>query len=264
MIFVTGDCHGDFCRFSHALFPEGRHMTKDDYVIICGDFGYWLKSNRMNEVLDKMDNKPWTTLFVDGNHENFDGLYQEPVELWHGGKIHRVRDSVIHLCRGQYFTDIDGRSIFAFGGASSYDVQGGIFHVKNLDEVLSKEQLKPSDIREEELEDFLKAKMYGEPFRIEHVSWWKEEVPSEKEFETGMENLSKHNFKVDFIITHDGPQSDISLFSHGTIDPDTTRLYLEEFRARCDYKRWYFGHHHADVAINDKDILLYYDVIRIN
>ena len=56
MIYITGDTHADFSRFSTKNFPEQKEMTKDDYVIICGDFGgiwnylysdktetYWLK-----------------------------------------------------------------------------------------------------------------------------------------------------------------------------------------------------------------------------
>ena len=40
---------------------------------------------------------------TDGNHENFDRLYAYPVEMWHGGKVHKIRPSVIHLMRGQIF-----------------------------------------------------------------------------------------------------------------------------------------------------------------
>ena len=39
MIYITGDCHGDFKRFNKKNFPEQLEMTKDDFVIICGDFG---------------------------------------------------------------------------------------------------------------------------------------------------------------------------------------------------------------------------------
>jgi len=40
MIYITGDTHGEFkYRFNTENFPEQREMTKDDYVIICGDFG---------------------------------------------------------------------------------------------------------------------------------------------------------------------------------------------------------------------------------
>ena len=39
MIYVTGDTHADFRRFSTREFPEQKELTKDDFVIICGDFG---------------------------------------------------------------------------------------------------------------------------------------------------------------------------------------------------------------------------------
>ena len=61
MIYVTGDCHADFTKFNTKIFPEQYEMTKDDYVIICGDFGgvwnrfeenkhenHWIKENMVN------------------------------------------------------------------------------------------------------------------------------------------------------------------------------------------------------------------------
>ena len=39
MIYITGDCHGDFRRFSRDNFPEQREMNREDFVIVCGDFG---------------------------------------------------------------------------------------------------------------------------------------------------------------------------------------------------------------------------------
>ena len=36
-IYITGDGHGDYRRFSMKRFPEQKEMTKDDCVIICGD-----------------------------------------------------------------------------------------------------------------------------------------------------------------------------------------------------------------------------------
>ena len=107
MIYITGDCHSNFERFNTRNFPEQKEMTKDDYVIICGDFGgVWNKdgeSKMETSALDGLDGKAFTILFVDGNHENFDRLYAYPVEMWHGGKAHKIRPSVIHLMRGQIF-----------------------------------------------------------------------------------------------------------------------------------------------------------------
>ena len=35
-IYITGDCHGDYRRFSTEIFPEQYTMGKSDYVIVCG------------------------------------------------------------------------------------------------------------------------------------------------------------------------------------------------------------------------------------
>lgn len=63
-------------------------MTKDDYVIICGDFGgiwnYITESMYEQQWLNWLDSKSFTTLFADENHENFEKLYRYPVDEWHG------------------------------------------------------------------------------------------------------------------------------------------------------------------------------------
>ena len=38
MIYVTGDTHGNFRRFQMEYFPEQAKMTKDNVVIIAGDY----------------------------------------------------------------------------------------------------------------------------------------------------------------------------------------------------------------------------------
>ena len=124
MIYITGDCHGEFEKFDIDIFPEQKEMTKEDFMIICGDFGgIWdedASGGWETKLLDELDSKPFTTLFVDGNHENFDRLCSYPVEEWNGGKVHKIRPSLIHLMRGQVFT-IAGKKIFTFGGAQSHD-----------------------------------------------------------------------------------------------------------------------------------------------
>jgi hypothetical protein len=100
MIFITGGTHGDFTRFSMDNFPEQKAMTKEDYVIVCGDFGIWDGSKQENYWLNWLNEKSFTTLFVDGNHSNFDMLRKMEVHRWHGGHVHFVREGVIHLMRG--------------------------------------------------------------------------------------------------------------------------------------------------------------------
>ena len=75
MIWATGDCHGNFERFKPEYFPEQAEMTKEDIVIICGDFGgVWFGDSRDDDDLDWLERLPFTLAFVDGNHENYDAI----------------------------------------------------------------------------------------------------------------------------------------------------------------------------------------------
>ena len=242
-IWITGDTHGDWMhRLNINAFPEQKGMTKDDYVIICGDFGLWHDTQSERRNLDWLEGRPFTTLFVDGNHSNFDRLYAYPVEEWNGGKVHFIRPSVIHLMRGQVFT-IDEKTFFTFGGASSHDIQDGI--------------LEPGDDRIKKWEREFKM------FRVNHVSWWKEALPSNEEMREGVENLLSYNNNVDFIITHCTSSSTAALISNGMYKPDKLTAYLEEIRQMVNFKRWFFGHYHDNKAVNDKEIMLYEQIIRI-
>jgi hypothetical protein len=121
MICITGDTHGFNDIDKLVLNKTLSSLTEDDFLLITGDFGgIWDGGMHDEDILDFYSNKPYTTLFVDGNHENFDLLNSYPVEQWNGGKIHRITDKVIHLMRGQVF-NIENRSIFTFGGGASID-----------------------------------------------------------------------------------------------------------------------------------------------
>lgn len=251
MIYITGDCHANFSRLSTDIFPEQKEMTKDDYVIICGDFGgVWDKgeeSPREKWDMNWLEDKSFTTLFVDGNHENFDRLYAYPVETWHGGKVHKIRDSVIHLMRGQIY-EIDDKKIFAFGGATSHDIQGGILEPEDPDFKAKKKELDKGWL----------------PYRINHISWWERELPTEAEMEEGIKNLADNDNEVDFIITHCCSSSSQALYSGGSFKPDMLTDYLEKIRQTCSFKKWFFGHYHDNRNINAEEILLYEQIIRIS
>jgi len=244
MIFITGDTHGDFRRFRTDIFPEQKQMTKDDYVIICGDFGIWNDTPEERYWLDWLNDKPFTTLFVDGNHSNFDRLYAMAVSEWHGGQVHMIRDSVIHLMRGQVF-DIAGKRVFTMGGASSHDISAGILEPDDPD---FKQKRKILD-RQQAL------------YRINHVSWWKEEQPSDEEYETARRNLDACGWKVDWIISHCGPSSIVDIIGRGMYQHDKLTDFLEEVKERCAHDYWFFGHYHDDRPIMRKYLLLYQQII---
>ena len=96
--------------------------------------------------------------------------------------MQRIRPSVIHLMRGQVY-DIQGKTFFTMGGASSHDIQDGILE---LDDPLFKKKCRQLDAR-------------GAMYRVNHLSWWKEELPSEEEYQTTRTNLDRVGWAVDYI-----------------------------------------------------------------
>jgi len=251
MIYITGDCHSDFRRFNTKNFPEQKDMTKDDYVIICGDFGgVWNRDEESPQEafnMDWLEDKPFTTLFVDGNHENFDRLNSYPVEEWNGGKVHRIRKSVIHLMRGQVF-ELEGKTFFTFGGASSHDIDGGILDINNPDYHKKRKKLDREWI----------------PYRINHISWWERELPNEEEMVEGVHNLETHGNNVDYIVTHCCASSSQAILSGGKYKTDIATNYLEQIKRNVKYKKWFFGHYHDNKMVNAEEILVYEQIIRIS
>ena len=249
MIYCTGDTHGNWNRFSTDIFPEQKEMTRDDFVIICGDFGLWADTKEEKYQLDWLNDKPFTTLFIDGNHENFTRLNNEfEVVGFHGGKAHKVRDNIYHLIRGYVF-DICDKKIFTFGGAKSHDIDDGIIDPANF---------KTKKNFQEEYKRWVKA---GKIFRVNNVSWWKEEMPTAEEMAFGLKTLAAHNFKVDFIITHCCPQQVVSMFSPYKADELTE--YFDAVAEKTKFKKWFFGHYHDNRQIMCDYVMIYEQIIRI-
>lgn len=246
MIFITGDTHGNFTRFNTDIFPEQKQMTKDDFVIICGDFGLWHDTKQERHWLNWLNDKPFTTLFVDGDHENFDRLYQMPVHDWRGGKVHFIRDSIIHLMRGQVY-DIAGKRVFAMGGASSHDIDAGILESDDPDFKSKRKQLDKQMAL----------------YRIKHVSWWKEELPNDEEYVTARKNLDAFDWKVDYIVSHCCPSSVTDIIGGSMYQRDRLTDFFEEIKERCEFDYWFFGHYHDNRAIMRKYILLYEQIVEI-
>lgn len=230
MIYITGDTHGEITRFCESGMPGESSWTKDDKLMICGDFGFvWYdKSDEKDYAKDQRDldllaAKPYDILFIDGNHENFDQLYSYPKAQKYGNEVHVIRDNIFHLQRGRIYT-IEGKSFFTFGGAYS------------IDKILRRE---------------------GE-------TWWKQELPSDEEYKTAIATLKECGHKVDYIVTHNAPQTLIRMM--GRI-PDIAGSELTGFLDwvwyETEFKKWFFGHWHNDIAVTEKARLLWYDVEKI-
>ncbi len=256
MIYLTGDCHGEFNRFSRKQRMQlPFELTENDLVIICGDMGLlWAKDREFAYNKKWLSALPFTILWVQGNHENYDMIAEYPVCAWHGGKVrHIVEDKIILLERGQVF-ELEGNRFFTFGGASSHDVQGGIL-----------DRSSPTYEKERR-----QANKRGLPYRVRGVSWWEQELPSAEEMQEGRDNLSRHGYVVDYVITHclsgrmQGRLDVVrSVSKGGDSARDILTDYFDEIEEKLKYEHWFCGHYHENIRLDEKHTVIYEDILAL-
>lgn len=238
-IFLTGDIHGSMSisKLSSKLFKEGKNLTKDDYVIILGDFGLlWKDYPDAHEIFWRtwLDNKPWTTLVVDGNHENHQRINNLIQVNKFGTKIKKLSESIFFLNRGEVYT-INNKKFFVMGGAYSIDKKN----------------------------------------RTPYVSWWYEEIPTVEQFETGLKNLEKNQWDIDYILGHTAPLSIIKEYAKSGIIKydlsekyDSVSKYFDSVIKLTNFKRFFFGHFHDEWSYIDnldrEYIMLFNDIIELD
>ncbi len=230
-IYLTGDTHNDLDLQKLIDWDGrvGRHLASDDYLIVAGDFGFpWDFSPTERKCVEWLESRPYTVLFVDGNHERFSYWRDRECEQWHGGTTQRLVEGgrCRRLCRGEVFT-LNGASVFAMGGAASPD----------------------------------------RAWRTPEVNWWQDEMPSPSELAHAQDTLDAHGWAVDYVVTHTCADSMLSAAlypAQGWERPGTDALthFFERVLGKLSYKRWYFGHFHRDADLERRHTVLYDEVVR--
>ena len=231
MIYIRGDTHGDPGEFTPEVMPGEDRWTKDDILLITGDFGFLLRDGEKHprelEKLDTLARKPYTIAFVDGNHEGFPFLNACPTEVRWGAPVKRLRHNVFWLRRGYIYT-IAGIRFFVMGGAYSPDKA---FRLKY-------------------------AHISGEAI------WFPEELPCPEEYHRAIASLEAAGKKVDYILTHTAPRSIIPRLIHAMPDPHDAELtgFLDWVCHEVEFRGWYFGHFHEDLHLDDRLVAVFRQV----
>ena len=254
-MIVTGDLHGmNDVEKLDTYYDSIKEQSVDrpglpfdrqfpSYLLVAGDFGFIWKSNWFNkkgehDALPKMDTRdmftieqtfnyyPWTTLWVDGNHENFDVLDNLPIEERWGGKVSVITEKCIRLHRGQVYT-INGITFLAMGGAYSVDKH---------------RRMKGSSWWPQETiteKDYLEAMK-----NLEKVDFKVDFVISHTCPSSVIKVLEKSlpPYAVDWW----GPKQD---------DPSCD--WLEKIWQSITTKHWAFGHFHTDLNFKSKDTIFH-------
>lgn len=236
-LVITGDTHGDLRRLTSPKMKEITATGYPDFVGIMGDVGIVWEGNPNNPTEDYwikwLNEKPWITFGVKGNHENHERINLLPLVDFCGGKAYQVSEKVFFLQTGEHYV-IDGKKVFAFGGAMSID----------------------------------------KAYRKNRISWWEEEIPSTGEFYRAMEAIEKlstvdyvfsHTAPTEIVrmMRSKGYLPDIQDPQMKDKMDDPTCKMLDEVQSRLTFRHWYFGHFHIDVQMNAKFTATYEKVREI-
>ena len=226
---LTGDKHAEIRKI--ITFAEFLpNATKDDILIVLGDFGCIWNRKQAEINLEILGDLPMTIAFVDGNHENFNLINEwQKIEIWNGGLVGMLPNGIIHLLRGEIY-NINGKTIGVCGGANSVD----------------------------------------RGHREEGVTWWPDEDITDNDIANFKYNLTRtETTKLDCMLTHTCPASMVSLVAlysvanGANVKPRNAELQLEKIQDLIQIDKWYFGHWHLDMTFNDKFKCLYHQFLQI-
>ena len=220
-VFVTGDCHGDVIeRFSFKRHSQLRELTANDYMIVAGDFGAvwaWTQDSKDDLYrLNFVNDKPWSTIVVLGNHENWDAYEAMP-------KVTPdfLCDGSVRLCvyMGKTFEhifvvdsiatlDLCGKHILCLAGADSHDKE----------------------------------------WRTEGKTWWPQETINIDVCDSFIKNHLDEHF--DLIVSHDAP-GQINRWYHRKGESERfysspAQEFLDWVAENLNFDSWIHVHFHFD------------------
>lgn len=219
---------GDLHGEEERLYSRSmKKLREGDILIVCGDFGF---------VWDGSGREKKILDFLGSRKYNvcfIDGTH-ENFDLLDKYRMTVWNGGKVHRVSGNLFHmmrgqifTIEGFRIFTFGGGESVDRE----------------------------------------MRTEHISWWKEEMPSPSELEEGAKAIDEVGCEVDYIITHEPPsivKSTMLLRSGDTENVNKLNGYFEQLNRVCKFRHWYFGSMHEDRVITNVHTAVFEDVIPIN
>ena len=224
-VYVTGDTHGyiDLDKLVPSKWELGQTLTKEDYLIILGDFGLLWEHEPTEEhelpLTDFYNTMPWTTLWIPGNHENYDRINALTPIVFDG-----MRCRTSPLWKSIYMLEsgiqmIQGVPCLIYRGGESIDRRR----------------------------------------RIAGISWWRDELVGAKEFQEISDNVEEYcnraGANVDFVLSHTCAKDffwnmieDQVIYGDKSNDPTMGQLqFFKEFLAEKGMStQYYCGHFHEE------------------
>lgn len=214
MVYFTGDIHGEEGRFFGPAAEWEKKLAAGDILIICGDAGL---------------------VFTGMDYENalLDRLAEKPY--------------VICYCDGNHenFSLLRTYPTVKLFEGRAHKIRDNIFHLLRGESYL---------IEGKRYFVFGGGYSRDRALRILGLSYWEEELPSEKDYHAATCTLKELGYKMDYIITHTAP-GEVIPFLGKRADPHEREFnqFLDWIRETCTFQKWFFGHFHTDKAFKVRD-----------
>ena len=199
----AGDTHGRIDELKSMVSSAADAGITT--MIQVGDFGVFTPDDcPLYKWIKERAESAWTVKIITsfGNHDNWNLYYELCARYPDEDLLEIYPGSGVYVVRRGSVIEIEGVKHLFLGGALSNDRQN----------------------------------------RVEEVSWWDREEPSEEEFQRFFDSWEAH--KPDTIVTHDAPLR--VPFNRAGRNSNTTVRMLDHALKLSDHKpkKWYFGHHH--------------------
>ena len=225
MIYITGDTHALMDVRKLDLFFNRevtlRSVTKDDKLIILGDVALFWDGSWNDYHVKKYLQSLPCSVLWIDGNHENFNIIDKLPNVSMFGGLVNDTDGIIHLKRGEVYT-IENKRFFTFGGAASVD----------------------------------------RAYRVENRTWWAHEMPTTEDYQNGLTNLAKHDFHVNYILTHTVPTFIAHRFTDKIDSYDLPIMdYFAEISNKTTYDKWYFGHWHRDISLENSEFVGMYNLV---
>lgn len=225
-LFCTGDTHGniDIGKLTTKRFPLQKELTKDDVLVVLGDWGgIWYGNKKDNYIINWWNSKPWTTFVVLGNHCNYDAIEQLPETTMFGGPVRKVSDSIVIAETGNIYT-ICGKKCLVLNGANSHDMW----------------------------------------CRTAGINWWAQEAITQDDANKALISLAAVNDEIDYFFTHAPGGVASAMCGYKPEESDRwVDFVMNHLPADGEWKH-FCGHMHRDMCATERTKIVYQDVILLH
>ena len=216
---------GDTHAEADRLSPSRLKVMKEgDPVIVCGDFGFIWDDSKKEQKLIRQLGKRKYNICF------IDGTH-ENFSLLNNYEVSEWNGGKVHKIYDNLYHlmrgqvyNIDSQLVFTMGGGESPDID----------------------------------------IRTEGNLWSKDEIPSQEELLEGAQNLEKHNYKVDIVVTHEPPtriKGFLQLKDYDNLRVTALNAYFEELSKSCKFQKWFFGSMHIDKYVSGSHIAVFKNII---